>query len=167
MTKQYKIAFMPGDGIGNDVLEASRAVLDIADFDVEYIPLDIGFKIFEAEGDALPERTIEALKECDAALFGAITSKPRTDPSVQKVEKQFGVRGMFKWIKQKWKKRRDRIDAKFEKQRKDVRDYISSDITDYDKSSGWIAVTEMKLNVLRRHRDLFKIDEYLIETIIE
>ena len=91
MTKQYKIAFMPGDGIGNDVLEASRAILDIADFNVEYIPLDIGFKIFEAEGDALPERTIEALKECDAALFGAITSKPRTDPSVQKVEQKFGV----------------------------------------------------------------------------
>ncbi len=91
MTKQYKIAFMPGDGIGNDVLEASRAILDIADFDAEYIPLDIGFKIFEAEGDALPERTIEALKECDAALFGAITSKPRSDESVQKVEQKFGV----------------------------------------------------------------------------
>ena len=80
MTKQYKIAFMPGDGIGNDVLEASRAILDVADFNAEYIPLDIGFKIFEAEGDALPERTIEALKECDAALFGAI---PRFIASTQ------------------------------------------------------------------------------------
>ena len=91
MTKQYKIAFMPGDGIGVDVLEASKAVLDKADFNAEYIPLDIGFNIFEAEGDALPSRTIEALKECDAALFGAITSKPRTDPSVQKVEQKFNV----------------------------------------------------------------------------
>ena len=91
MTKKYKIAFMPGDGIGVDVLEASRAILDVADFDAEYIPLDIGFKIFEAEGDALPQRTIDALKDCDAALFGAITSKPRTDESVQKVEKKFGV----------------------------------------------------------------------------
>jgi len=91
MTKKYKIAFMPGDGIGVDVLEASRAILDVADFDAEYIPLDIGFKIFEAEGDALPARTIEALRECDAALFGAITSKPRSDESVQVVEKKFGV----------------------------------------------------------------------------
>ncbi|MHA1978745.1 MAG: isocitrate/isopropylmalate dehydrogenase family protein [Candidatus Hodarchaeales archaeon] len=91
MTKKLKIAFMPGDGIGVDVLEATKAVLDVADFDAEYIPLDIGFKIFEAEGDALPQRTIDALKECDAALFGAITSKPRTDPSVQEVEKKFGV----------------------------------------------------------------------------
>ncbi|MHA1945373.1 MAG: isocitrate/isopropylmalate dehydrogenase family protein [Candidatus Hodarchaeales archaeon] len=91
MSNKYKIAFLPGDGIGVDVLEASRAVLDVADFDAEYIPLDIGFKIFEAEGEPLPQRTIDALKECDAALFGAITSKPRSDPSVQKVEKQFGV----------------------------------------------------------------------------
>ena len=89
MSKKYKIAFMPGDGIGVDVLEASKAILDVADFDAEYIPLDIGFDIFEAEGDPLPERTIEGLKDCDAALFGAITSKPRTDPSVQAVEKKF------------------------------------------------------------------------------
>ncbi|MCK5344364.1 MAG: isocitrate/isopropylmalate dehydrogenase family protein [Candidatus Heimdallarchaeota archaeon] len=91
MSKQYKIGFLPGDGIGVDVLEASKAILDVADFNAEYIPLDIGFMIFENEGDALPARTVEALKECDAALFGAITSKPRTDPSVQKVEKKFGV----------------------------------------------------------------------------
>jgi 3-isopropylmalate dehydrogenase len=91
MGKQYKIGFLPGDGIGVDVLEASKAILDVADFNAEYIPLDIGFKIFENEGDALPSRTVEALKDCDAALFGAITSKPRTDPSVQKVEKKFGV----------------------------------------------------------------------------
>ncbi len=91
MSKKYKIGFLPGDGIGVDVLEASKAILDIADFNAEYIPLDIGFKIFESEGDALPSRTVEALKNCDAALFGAITSKPRTDPSVQKVEQEFGV----------------------------------------------------------------------------
>ena len=91
MSKQYKIGFLPGDGIGVDVLEASKAILDAADFNAKYIPLDIGFKIFESEGDALPLRTIETLKTCDAALFGAITSKPRSDPSVQKVEKKFGV----------------------------------------------------------------------------
>ncbi len=91
MTKKYKIAYMPGDGIGQDVLEASRNVLDVSGFNAELIPLDIGFTIFENEGNPLPDRTIEALKECDAALFGAITSKPRSDPSVQSVEKKFGT----------------------------------------------------------------------------
>ena len=56
MTK-YKIAYMPGDGIGKDVLEAARIVLDATSFDVEYIPLDIGFDIFKAEGDPLPDNS--------------------------------------------------------------------------------------------------------------
>ncbi|HUU79411.1 MAG TPA: isocitrate/isopropylmalate dehydrogenase family protein [candidate division Zixibacteria bacterium] len=77
MTKKYKIAFMPGDGIGNDVLEAAKMVLDEGtDFQAEYIKGDIGWEFWEKEGDALPERTIEMLKKTDAALFGAITSKP-------------------------------------------------------------------------------------------
>jgi 3-isopropylmalate dehydrogenase len=91
MPKQYKIAYMPGDGIGQDVLEASKVILDVSGFNVELVPLDVGFAIFENEGDALPERTIEGLKQCDAALFGAITSKPRTDPDVQRIEKKFGA----------------------------------------------------------------------------
>jgi 3-isopropylmalate dehydrogenase len=77
MTKKYKIAFMPGDGIGNDVLEAAKIVMDEGtDFQAEFIHGDIGWVFWEKEGDALPERTVEMLKETDAALFGAITSKP-------------------------------------------------------------------------------------------
>ncbi|MBD3191449.1 MAG: isocitrate/isopropylmalate dehydrogenase family protein [Candidatus Heimdallarchaeota archaeon] len=77
MTKKYKIAFMPGDGIGNDVMEAAKMVIDEGtDFNAEYIPGDIGWHFWETEGDALPERTVEMMKETDAALFGAITSKP-------------------------------------------------------------------------------------------
>lgn len=77
MTKKYKIAFMPGDGIGNDVLEAAKIVIDEGtDFQAEFIHGDIGWVFWEKEGDALPERTVEMMKETDAALFGAITSKP-------------------------------------------------------------------------------------------
>ena len=67
---KYKIAWMTGDGIGKDVLEAAKQVLDVSGFDAEYIPLDIGFTVFENEGEPLPQRTIEGVKECDAALFG-------------------------------------------------------------------------------------------------
>ncbi|MFW9990753.1 MAG: isocitrate/isopropylmalate dehydrogenase family protein [Candidatus Odinarchaeota archaeon] len=89
---KYKIAYLPGDGIGNDVLDAAKQVLNVSGFDAEYIPLDIGFTVFENEGDPLPQRTIDGLKECDAALFGAITSKPGSDPSVKAVEKKFGTK---------------------------------------------------------------------------
>jgi len=73
---RYKIAWLPGDGVGVDVMDATRIVLDRLKFDAEYIHGDIGWEFWCAEGDALPARTIELLKHVDAALFGAITSKP-------------------------------------------------------------------------------------------
>ncbi|MGB9521230.1 MAG: isocitrate/isopropylmalate dehydrogenase family protein, partial [Anaerolineales bacterium] len=72
----YRIAWLPGDGIGVDVLEAARIVLDAIQLDAEYIPGDIGWEFWRTEGDALPLRTITLLGQVDAALFGAITSKP-------------------------------------------------------------------------------------------
>ncbi len=73
---RYKIAWLPGDGIGKDVLDAAKIVLDKLGLDAEYIHGDIGWEFWCKEGDALPTRTIELLKNVDAALFGAITSKP-------------------------------------------------------------------------------------------
>jgi len=71
-----RIAWLPGDGIGVDVLDAVRIVLDRVGLDAEYLPGDIGWTWWCREGDALPARTIELLGRVDAALFGAITSKP-------------------------------------------------------------------------------------------
>jgi len=73
---KYKIAWLPGDGIGVDVLEAAKIVFDKIQFDAEYIHGDIGWEFWCREGDAFPPRTIELLKNVDAAMFGAITSKP-------------------------------------------------------------------------------------------
>jgi 3-isopropylmalate dehydrogenase len=73
---KYRIAWLPGDGIGQDVMEATRHVLDRLGLDAEYIHGDIGWDYWCQEGDALPARTIDLLGSVDAALFGAITSKP-------------------------------------------------------------------------------------------
>jgi len=73
---KYRIAWLPGDGIGNDVMEAARIVLDALALDAEYLHGDIGWEFWCREGDAFPTRTIELLKSVDAAMFGAITSKP-------------------------------------------------------------------------------------------
>ncbi len=70
---------MPGDGVGNDVMEAARIVLDRMKFDAEYVPCDIGWKFWCTEGNALPDRTVKALKDTTCALFGAITSKPQSE----------------------------------------------------------------------------------------
>jgi len=76
---KYHIAELPGDGVGNDVMEAAKLVLDTIGLDAEYIHGDIGWEFWKAEGDPLPARTTDLLKETDCALFGAITSKPRDE----------------------------------------------------------------------------------------
>ena len=74
-----KIAVLPGDGVGNDVMEAAFIVLDQLKPDVEYEWGDIGWEFWKSEGDPLPERTVALLKRTDACLFGAITSKPKQE----------------------------------------------------------------------------------------
>ncbi len=76
---KYKIAWMPGDGVGNDVMEAAKIVLDKLDLDAEYIHGDIGWEFWKTEANPLPDRTVELLKNVDCALFGAITSMPKEE----------------------------------------------------------------------------------------
>ena len=73
---KFRIAWLPGDGVGGEVLQAARIVLDRLGLEAEYLPGDIGWEFWCREGDPLPPRTIELLQQVDAAMFGAITSKP-------------------------------------------------------------------------------------------
>ena len=82
---KYRIAWMPGDGIGKDVMDAARIVLDAIALDADYVPADIGWEFWCQEGDALPQRTIDALGGCDCALFAAITSKPKAEAEAELV----------------------------------------------------------------------------------
>ena len=75
----YRIAWLPGDGVGVEVMEATKICLDALKFDAKYTHGDIGWEFWRTEGDALPERTVKLLGDCDAAMFGAITSKPVKD----------------------------------------------------------------------------------------
>jgi isocitrate/isopropylmalate dehydrogenase len=76
---KYKIAVLPGDGVGKDVIEAAMIVLQKLAVDAAYVYGDIGWEFWRREGNALPERTIKLLKGTNACLFGAITSKPKED----------------------------------------------------------------------------------------
>jgi isocitrate/isopropylmalate dehydrogenase len=74
---KYKIAWLPGDGIGVDVTDAAMIVLERLGLDAEYIHGDIGWEFWRTEGEPLPQRTLEMMSETDCAFFGAITSKGR------------------------------------------------------------------------------------------
>ncbi len=75
----FKIAVLPGDGVGKEVIEAAMIVLNAVGFKADYTYGDIGWEFWKKEGNPLPDRTIELLKASDAALFGAITSKPKDE----------------------------------------------------------------------------------------
>lgn len=80
---KYKIAWLPGDGVGNDVMEAAKIVLEKIRLDAEYIYGDIGWEYWCKEGDPLPQRTIDLCHSTDCALFGAITSKPKQEAEAE------------------------------------------------------------------------------------
>ena len=82
MTK-YKIALMPGDGIGKDVMDAAEIVLEKLALDAEYVHADIGWEFWCKEGEPFPQRTVDLLKTCDCALFAAITSKPKEEAEAE------------------------------------------------------------------------------------
>ncbi len=89
---KHKIAWLPGDGVGNDVMECARLVLDALKFDAEYIHGDIGWEFWRHEGNPLPDRTLEILKDTECALFGAITSKPR-DEAAEELDPELKDKG--------------------------------------------------------------------------
>jgi isocitrate dehydrogenase (NAD+) len=71
------VVTMPGDGIGKNVLEEALRLLDAVGFEADYVFADIGWEFWIKEGNPLPERTIDLLKQHRLGLFGAITSKPK------------------------------------------------------------------------------------------
>lgn len=83
LTAKYKIAWLSGDGIGMDVMEAARIILKRIALDAEYIPGDVGWEFWKSEGNPLPERTVDLLKNTDCCLFGAITSKPKEEAELE------------------------------------------------------------------------------------
>ncbi|KAG9317269.1 hypothetical protein JVU11DRAFT_1463 [Chiua virens] len=79
--KSLKIGMIPADGIGREVLPGARAAIEALGTSIpktEFIHLLAGFEHFQKTGTALPNETLEVLKnECDCALFGAVSSPSR------------------------------------------------------------------------------------------
>jgi homoisocitrate dehydrogenase len=78
--RRLRIALIPGDGIGREVVPAARRVLEAAGLEAEYQQLDAGFATFQRTGNALPPATLDAVRSCDGALFGAVSSPSTRTP---------------------------------------------------------------------------------------
>lgn len=67
----YKIAVIPGDGIGKEVMEATLHILEASGIEFEYTFADAGDEYAEKTGIPLPKETVDIVKQSQACLFGA------------------------------------------------------------------------------------------------
>ncbi len=67
-----KIAILPGDGIGTEIVAEAVKVLKALDLKFEMESAPVGGAAYEAHGHPLPESTLKLAKEADAILFGAV-----------------------------------------------------------------------------------------------
>jgi len=75
-----RICVMPGDGIGREVIPWAVEALEATGLPWEFVSAEVGWECFERRGTALPSETVEAVKSCEAALFGAVSSPSHKVP---------------------------------------------------------------------------------------
>ncbi len=85
MKKTYKIAVMPGDGTGPEVVAEGIKVLDAAaateGFALEYTDYNMGGELYKKTGDILPDHVVGELRQMDSIFLGAI-GHPDVKPGI-------------------------------------------------------------------------------------
>ena len=70
----HKITLIPGDGIGPEVTEAARRVLEATGVELQWDVVNAGITALEGEGSLLPESTLRSIKQNRVALKGPVTT---------------------------------------------------------------------------------------------
>ncbi len=77
----YRIGVIPGDGIGPEVVAQALQALDATGVDHEQVNFDLGAERYLRDDVALPDEDLEAMRELDCVLLGAV-GDPRVPPGV-------------------------------------------------------------------------------------
>jgi isocitrate dehydrogenase (NAD+) len=70
----YTITFIPGDGIGPEISEATKRVIEATGVDIRWDIQEAGQDVFEKEGTPLPQRVLDSIRKNKVALKGPITT---------------------------------------------------------------------------------------------
>jgi 3-isopropylmalate dehydrogenase len=88
----YRIAVLPGDGIGQEVIaEAERVLRTVGERSGIHFELEVGLvggAAMDVTGEPLPEETLALCKSSDAVLFGAVGDPKYDDPRADKRPEQ-------------------------------------------------------------------------------
>lgn len=74
MSKEYKITLIPGDGIGPEVTDAARRVIEASGVKVQWEIVEAGEKVMEEYNTPLPDYVLESISKNKIALKGPITT---------------------------------------------------------------------------------------------
>jgi 3-isopropylmalate dehydrogenase len=77
----YKIAVIPGDGTGPEVVDEGLKVLDAAGFKYEKVMYDLGGERYKKTGEILPDSVLDELRTVDAIYLGAV-GHPDVKPGI-------------------------------------------------------------------------------------
>ena len=103
MSKNYNIVLLPGDGIGPEVINESIKVLDAVskkfDCSFSFDSQLVGGAAIDAVNNPMPDNVVEACKNSDAVLLGAVggtkwdhlTGELRPESGLLKIRKELGV----------------------------------------------------------------------------
>jgi homoisocitrate dehydrogenase len=70
----YRICLIEGDGVGHEVIPAARQLLEALPLAMQFTVAEAGWDTFQRTGMALLEATVEAVRNSQATLFGAVSS---------------------------------------------------------------------------------------------
>ncbi|MFZ4842492.1 isocitrate/isopropylmalate dehydrogenase family protein [Mycetocola saprophilus] len=87
--RKMRIAVLPGDGIGAEVVEAALPIIEAVGLPWTLEIGDIGWEFWKHEGTPVPPRTWDLITRSAATLVGAVTSKP---PREARAELDVGLR---------------------------------------------------------------------------
>jgi isocitrate dehydrogenase (NAD+) len=71
---KYKVTFIPGDGIGPEVAEATRRVLEATGVNFQWDTVIIGSRAKDEFGTPLPDQALQSIRENKVALKGPVTT---------------------------------------------------------------------------------------------
>ena len=70
----HRVTFIPGDGTGPEIAEATKRVLDATGVDFDWDVQEAGVDVMETAGTPLPDAVIESIRRNKVALKGPITT---------------------------------------------------------------------------------------------
>lgn len=95
----YKLAIIPGDGIGVEVILAALHVIESLDINFDYTTASAGESCYYETGTTIPDETLAVARNADATLYGAATTVPGAKSPIITLRKELDLYANLRPVK--------------------------------------------------------------------